>query len=140
MIDIELKLKNCGTEEGKKYLRDFIEKAEIGTLYYKCIISPYDLGWNTEYWGHCFSDLKTAKKEFKHDVDEDLDGDLDYGFMTIMVFEVQLDENGKHIGKNTKKRFVNNFGHWQDEETFVEKRFGFTHQDYVEMVEKRFFK
>lgn len=137
MINIELKLVNRDTEEGNKVLRDYINNSEIGSVYYKCIIAPYDIGCSTEYWGHCFSDLKTAKKEFKHDINENLDGDLDYGFMTIQVFEVQLDQDGQRIGKNTRKRFVNNFGHWEDEETFVKNRFGYTHQDYVEMVEKR---
>lgn len=140
MSNITLNLINRNSEEGKKIHRDFLDNAEIGSTYFKCIIAPYELGCDSEYWGHCYSDLKTAKKYFMHDIDADLDGDLDYGFMSICVFEVQVDENGKRYGLNTRKRYVNNFGHWEDEETFLKNRYGYSHQDYIELLERRFAK
>ena len=121
-----------------RYPKNYFATLPLGTTYYKCLISPYDLGYDTEYWGHSFKDLATTKKDFKHDVNIDLDGDLDYGFMAILEMVVMEREDGSRYGHPTGKRWVNNFGHWQTEEKFTKERFGYTHEDYLDLIKSQF--
>lgn len=115
--------------KGKAERNEYVKSNTFGYKYFRCRIKGYDLnlgGWNElEEWGYSLQeDLKVAKRQFMKDVDNDLDGPLDYGFMEILEYKIEYDADGHHIGK-LMNTYVNDFGKWKTKDKFLKDRFGY---------------